>query len=98
MTIYLEIVDLNKMNMNYKKYFKRYVRSKKPVTIPKGPSMLNRQKRTTIRERKLKEDLLLKQEKFEKELKVKFRAREVPAEVTTDLYQNILQTKKERRE
>ena len=48
------------MNMNYKKYFKRYVRSKKPVTIPKGPSMLKRAKRTTIRERKLKEDLLRK--------------------------------------
>jgi hypothetical protein len=48
------------MNMNYKKYFKKFVRSKKRVTVPKGPSMMNRKKRTTIRERKLKEDLLRK--------------------------------------
>lgn len=43
-----KMVDLNKVNMNYKKYFNKYAKSKKPVTIPKGPKMLNRKKRTTI--------------------------------------------------
>jgi len=42
------MVDLNKVNMNYKKYFNKYAKSKKAVTVPKGPKMLNRKKRTTI--------------------------------------------------
>ena len=85
------------MNMNYKKYFKKFVRSKKRVTVPKGPSMMKRKKKTTIRARKLKEDLLRKQKEKEKELKVRFKARDVPTEVTMDLYQHMIDVKKEKR-
>ena len=62
------------MNMDYKKYFQKHIRSKKAVTVPKGPKMMKRKKKMTIRERKLKEDLLKKQKEEEKELKVRFKA------------------------
>ena len=86
------------MNMNYKKYFKRYVRSRKPITVPKGPSMLQRKKKTTIRERKLREDLLKKEEARKREEKIKFKAKEVPANVTTNLYGHLQQVQEQRRQ
>ena len=70
------------MNMDYKKYFTRQVKSKKPITVPKGPKMLRRKKKMTIRDRKLQKDLLIKKEKEEKEFKVKFKAKQLPPEIT----------------
>jgi hypothetical protein len=51
--------------------------------------MMKRKKKMTIRERKLKEDLLKKQKEEEKELKVRFKAKRVPTESTTLMYDNL---------
>jgi hypothetical protein len=68
----------------------------KEVTIPKGPSMLNRDKKESTVEKKTKEYYDKKKQQDEEEHLKQFRAQEVPMSSKTPMFDNIVRAERER--
>ena len=69
----------------------------KDITVPKGPKFLEREKKETIKERKMREYLQQKEEEFEAPIKKKFKAKKPPDSSTTPMFYNIIQSTDQKR-